>query len=179
MGYADPACYGGTLLQTPHIDKLAREGVRFTDGYATAAVCGPSRSGIITGTYQQRFGMQANPDGNRYTVPARHKVMPEALSAAGYKTGMFGKWNMPQGKGAEELFTEANGVMDWVGDFWPNADGRFNGVDDGPSATHMDWLPHWGPERPGDEYLTDKLTRHTVEFIEKYKAIPSSPILTG
>ena len=93
--------YGGTLLQTPHINKLAREGVRFTDGYATAAVCGPSRSGIITGTYQQRFGMQANPDGNRYTVPARHKVMPEALSAVGYKTGMFGKWNMPQGKGAE------------------------------------------------------------------------------
>ena len=172
MGYADPACYGGTLLQTPHIDKLAREGVRFTDGYATAAVCGPSRSGIITGTYQQRFGMQANPDGNRYTVPAMHKVMPEALSAAGYKTGMFGKWNMPQGKGAEELFTEANGVMDWVGDFWPNADGRFNGVDDGPSATHMDWLPHWGPERPGDEYLTDKLTRHTVDFIEKYKDVP-------
>ena len=101
MGYADPVCYGGTLLQTPHIDRLAREGVRFTDGYVTAAVCGPSRSGIITGTYQQKFGMQANSDGNRYTVPARHKVMPEALSAVGYKTGMFGKWNMPQGKGAE------------------------------------------------------------------------------
>ena len=114
MGYADPVCYGGTLLQTPHIDRLAREGVRFTDGYVTAAVCGPSRSGIITGTYQQKFGMQANPDGNRYTVPAMHKVMPEALSAAGYKMGMFGKWNMPQGKGAEELFTEANGVMDWM-----------------------------------------------------------------
>ena len=72
----------------------------------------------------------------------------------------------------QELFTEANGVMDWVGDFWPNADGRFNGVDDGPSATHMDWLPHWGPERPGDEYLTDKLTRHAVDFIEKYKDVP-------
>ena len=70
----------------------------------------------------------------------------------------------------QELFTEANGVMDWVGDFWPNADGRFNGVDDGPGANRMDWLPHWGPERPGDEYLTDKLTRHTVDFIKKYKA---------
>ena len=174
MAYSDPACYGGDLQETRNIDRLAREGVRFTDGYVTAAVCGPSRSGIITGTYQQRFGMQANSDANTYQIPAQHKLMPEAMAANGYKTGLVGKWNMPydRGRQAKDVFTEVHGLMNWVGDFWPNADGKYNGVDDGPGANHMDWLPHWGPERPGDEYLTDKLTRHAVEFIEKYKGFP-------
>lgn len=124
MGYGDPVCYGGTLQQTPNIDRLAREGVRFTDGYVTAAVCGPSRAGIITGAYQQKFGMQANPDGGRFVVPSAHKLMPEVMSMHGYKTGMFGKldavattarfaahiwrgaihavgkWNMPRSRGS-------------------------------------------------------------------------------
>ena len=117
MGYGDPVCYGGTLQQTPNIDRLAREGVRFTDGYVTAAVCGPSRGGLITGTYQQKFGLQANPDGNKYTIPRAHKLMPEAMAMNGYKTGMFGKWNVPHGsRNVREVFTEANGIMDWVGE---------------------------------------------------------------
>jgi len=71
MGYGDPVCYGGTLQQTPNIDRLAREGVRFTDGYVTAAVCGPSRAGIITGTYQQKFGvLHPSPSGPHRALTA-------------------------------------------------------------------------------------------------------------
>ena len=62
MGYADPGCYGGKLAATPNIDALAAAGVRFTDGYATAPVCAPSRCGILTGSYGARFGMQWNED---------------------------------------------------------------------------------------------------------------------
>ena len=56
LGYGDPGCYGGTAISTPNIDRLAAEGIRLTDGYVTAPVCGPSRVGLLTGAYQQRFG---------------------------------------------------------------------------------------------------------------------------
>src|SRR5687768_6137733 len=62
MGYRDPGCYGGTLAPTPSIDRLAREGVRFTDGYVTASECAPSRCGLLSVAYNQRFGMQWNED---------------------------------------------------------------------------------------------------------------------
>ena len=60
MGYGDPGCYGGTVIPTPNIDRLAAHGVRFTDGYVTAPVCGPSRVGLLTGAYQQKFGCYWN-----------------------------------------------------------------------------------------------------------------------
>ena len=64
LGYGDPDCYGGNAIPTPNIDRLAAEGVRFTDGYVTAPVCGPSRVGLLTGAYQQRFGCKT-PKRNR------------------------------------------------------------------------------------------------------------------
>ena len=72
MGYADPGCYGGTLAPTPNIDALAAGGVRCTDGYVTSPVCAPSRCGLMTGAYNQRFGMQWNEDqwrNNPYQIP--------------------------------------------------------------------------------------------------------------
>ena len=62
MGYGDPGCYGGKDIPTPNIDRLAAQGVRFTDGYVTAPICGPSRVGLLTGAYQQRFGCYWNED---------------------------------------------------------------------------------------------------------------------
>ena len=56
LGYGDPGCYGGTDIQTPNMDRLAAEGVRFTDAHVTCAVCGPSRLGLLSGMYQQRMG---------------------------------------------------------------------------------------------------------------------------
>ena len=80
LGYGDVGCYGGTLVPTPAIDSLARDGVRCTDGYVTAPVCAPSRCGIMTGAYNQRFGMQWNDDRKKY---ARRPAQAAAAGVAG------------------------------------------------------------------------------------------------
>jgi arylsulfatase A-like enzyme len=172
MGYGDPGCYGGTLVPTPHIDSLAREGVRFTDGYVTAPLCAPSRSGLLTGAYQQRFGMQWNPDlgPGRYTVPDSQKLMPEALASAGYTTGIVGKWNMP-GR-ASDYFDEVYDQMHFVGNYFPEPNGEYAGVDGVPATPHSEWEHRWGPDRPGEEYLTDRLSRHAVEFVRNHEDEP-------
>jgi len=92
MGYADPTCYGGSLVPTPNIDALAAGGVRCTDGYVTSPVCAPSRCGLMTGACGQRFGMQWNEHQYRnhaYRIPDEHKLLPQALAAGGY--GSFQK----------------------------------------------------------------------------------------
>ena len=66
QGYADLGCYGATDLDTPVIDRLAAEGIRFADAYVTAPQCTPSRCGLITGIHQQRLGLEANPDNPYY-----------------------------------------------------------------------------------------------------------------
>ncbi len=172
LGYGDPGCYGGTLIPTPHIDSLALEGVRFTDGYVTAPLCAPSRSGLLTGAYQQRFGMQWNPDigEGRYTVPESQKLMPQALAAAGYKTGIIGKWNMPHKAG--DFFDEVLDEMHFVGNYFPEADGSFAGVDGVPAPPYAEWKNVWGPDRPGVEYLTDRLSRHAAEFVRRNRDEP-------
>lgn len=170
MGYGDPGCYGGTVIPTPHIDALAAEGVRFTDGYVTASVCGPSRLGLLAGAYQQRFGVYWNEDlWEKFglKIPANHKLLPETLSAAGYVTGHVGKWNITPDP--RDYVDEAFAVMNWKGAYYPDADGNYLGVD-GPGF-RME--PHgWGPERESDEYLTDRLTRHAVEFLDRHAEEP-------
>ncbi len=82
MGYADPGCYGGSLIPTPNIDALAAGGVRCTDGYVTSPVCAPSRCGLMTGAYGQRFGMQWNEDQYRnhaYRIPDEHQAAATSL----------------------------------------------------------------------------------------------------
>lgn len=175
LGYGDVGCYGGTLTPTPAIDALARGGVRFSDGYVTAPVCAPSRFGLLSGAYPQRFGMQWNEDAyvNAYAklpLPAAHRTLPEALRAAGYVTGHIGKWNFP--RAAASVVHEAYAVMDWEGDYFPGADGRYIGVDDPTKRDSGKVHGVWGPERPGEEYLTDRLGRHAVEFITKHKGEP-------
>lgn len=123
LGYGDLGCYGNTIIKTPHIDSLARNGNRFTDFYACAAVCAPSRAGLLTGRYPFRTGIIGNPFpkeepmGRRLarnfgmmlrglgSIDLRDDVVArgladeeitiaEALKHAGYKTGMIGKWHL-------------------------------------------------------------------------------------
>lgn len=101
-GYADLGCQGVVDdVRTPHLDRLASEGVRFTQGYVTAPICGPSRAGLLTGRYQQRMGVETNSDlpFELNTVP-----FPERLRLAGYRTGMTGKLHLPlkEVKGGED-----------------------------------------------------------------------------
>ena len=166
FGYGDSGCYGSTLVPTPAIDSIARNGMRCTDGYVTAPVCAPSRCGIMTGSYNQRFGMQWNEDRRLYKL-GEHQLLPQALRAAGYVTGHIGKWNIPVD--ARECFDEVHDLIDWEADYFPDANGHYHGVDSETEFASSKVQGVWGPERPGEEYLTDRIGRHAVEFIEKHK----------
>jgi arylsulfatase A-like enzyme len=91
-GYGDLGVHG-TLndVATPHLDNLSRQGILFTDGYITAPQCSPSRAGLLTGRYQQRFGFDTIPDG---PLPREETTLADRLRAAGYVTGMVGKWHL-------------------------------------------------------------------------------------
>ncbi|MDQ8195979.1 sulfatase-like hydrolase/transferase [Coraliomargarita sp. SDUM461004] len=92
QGYADLSCMGLVSdVKTPHLDQFAVEGVRFTNGYVTAPQCAPSRAGLMTGRYQQRFGFNHNGMG---PLPLHELTIANRLSDAGYRTGMVGKWHL-------------------------------------------------------------------------------------
>jgi len=166
LGYGEPGCYGGKLTPTPAIDSLARDGVRCTAGYVTAPVCAPSRCGLMTGAYNQCFGIQWNDDRAKYTVGA-HKVLPQALKAAGYVTGHIGKWNV--GADIAGCFDEVFDLIDWEADYLPDATNHYFGVDSATEHASSKRQGLWGPEWAGAEYLTDRIGRHAVEFITKHK----------
>jgi arylsulfatase A-like enzyme len=91
-GWADLGAQGSDKdIRTPHLDALARDGVRFTRGYVTAPQCVPSRAGVLTGRYQQRFGVE---DNNKGPLPLEQLTIAERLKAAGYATGQVGKWHL-------------------------------------------------------------------------------------
>ncbi|NQT11623.1 MAG: sulfatase-like hydrolase/transferase, partial [Planctomycetes bacterium] len=92
QGWADLSCQAAVAdVDTPHIDRLAREGVRMEAGYVTAPQCVPSRAGLLSGRYQQRFGVDHNGQG---PLPLAVETLPARLQKAGYVTGMVGKWHL-------------------------------------------------------------------------------------
>lgn len=94
LGYGDLGSYGATDLATPNIDRLAEEGVRFTDFY-TDAVCGPSRAMLLTGSYPPRVSLAANlTSSSPVGIHANEETLGEIMRAAGYATGLFGKWHL-------------------------------------------------------------------------------------
>lgn len=99
LGYGELGCQGNPQIPTPHIDSIAANGVRMTDGYVTAAYCSASRAGLMTGRYQTRFGYEFNPIGanNEHPnagIPPSEVTLAEHLHAAGYTTGLIGKWHL-------------------------------------------------------------------------------------
>jgi len=98
LGYGELGCYGNTFNETPHLDQLARDGVRYTDAYAAAPVCSPTRASIMTGLYPVRTGITTwlppSTQTDKYLEPDKYVTVNEALAAAGYHTGMIGKWHL-------------------------------------------------------------------------------------
>jgi arylsulfatase A len=151
QGSLDLNIYGAKDLHTPHIDALARRGVRFTQFYAAAPVCSPSRASLITGRYPQRAGLATNASsdkGGKSEMPGTQVTMAEMFKEAGYTTGHIGKWHMgysqltmPNQQGFDYSFGHMGGCIDnyshyfyWQGpnrhDLWRNGeeiweDGKF------------------------------------------------------
>jgi arylsulfatase A-like enzyme len=94
MGWAQPGCYGGKLAPTPAIDSIAKNGVRFTNGYVTACVCGPSRVALMTGRYQARTGHDANGNREGRELLLSETTMAQRLKGVGYTTAIVGKWHL-------------------------------------------------------------------------------------
>ena len=168
LGYGDTSPYGG-WIDTPHLDRLAREGLRFTDFYASGPVFSPTRAGLLTGRYQQRAGIPgvvyAAPDRNRHHGLHPHEItLAERLRAAGYATGAFGKWHLgyaPRYNPVHHGFDEFRGYVSGNVDYVSHVD----------QAGFYDW---WDGDRLVNErgYVTHLITEHAVDFIERHRDRP-------
>ena len=176
MGWTDLACYGSRFHETPHIDRLAAQGVRFTNAYAAAPLCSATRASVLTGRYPARLNLTTALPGTAPPRPSERflsPVMPpglplsevtiaEALKPAGYATASIGKWHL----GAENYYPEKQG-------FDVNIGGTATGM--APGLFYPTWkgtargIPIEG--RPG-EYLTDRLNAEALSFIEANKDRP-------
>ena len=168
LGYGDLGSYGAPDIRTPGIDRLATEGVRFTDFYANAPTCTPTRAALISGRYQQRVGLEEplttqGRDRKRGLRASPHSL-PALLKTKGYATALIGKWHLgrrpefsPNAHGFDEFWGFLSGVVDYYSHSW--RDGT-------PDLFHnREPVRHEG-------YLTDAITRQAVVFIEAHKDEP-------
>ncbi|MCY1720000.1 sulfatase-like hydrolase/transferase [Prolixibacteraceae bacterium Z1-6] len=165
-GYADFGFMGCEDLQTPNIDNLASRGVVFTDAHVSASVCGPSRAGLITGRYQQRFGFECNP-GDGAVLDSKEQTIAATLKKAGYTTAAFGKWHLgakPGYRPTERGFDYYWGFLAGGRSYFPNprqdVEGNTRAITE--NTTHVTF----------DGYLTDRLGEKAVDFIDRNKDNP-------
>jgi arylsulfatase A-like enzyme len=163
LGYGELGCQGNKDIPTPNIDSMARNGVRFTQAYVTAPLCSPSRAGLLTGRYQQRFGHEFNPGqttnpSEDFGLPLSETLLPVRLKELGYATGMVGKWHLgikpefhPRRRGFDEFFGFMGGGHPYIGNE-KEAKTIFRGTE---PVTEQ-------------EYLTDAFAREAVAFIERH-----------
>ncbi|UCD27499.1 MAG: sulfatase-like hydrolase/transferase [Planctomycetota bacterium] len=165
QGYADISCYDHPKeVSTPNIDRLAEQGVRFTSGYASAYVCAPTRAGLLTGRYQQRFGFYTASD-SRTGMPLSEITVADVLKKEGYATGVFGKWHL----GIEpEYHPMKRGFDEFYGFLGHGAHDYFN-----LKRTDAYTSIYRNEEIIDDTgYLTDNLGREAVSFIERHHKRP-------
>jgi arylsulfatase A-like enzyme len=164
MGWADLESYGATDVRTPNLDRLASAGVRLTDFYANGVLCTPTRAGLISGRYQQRYGMEValpsegRPGGDQ-GLPATGRSLPQLLKNSGYVTGLIGKWHLgykpefsPNAHGFDYFFGLKSGYHDYY---------THRGNDGRPDL----WENDRAVEAPG--YMTDLITERAIRFIEQ------------
>jgi len=178
LGWADLACYGGDLHETPNLDRLARQGIRFSDAYAAAPVCSPTRAAVMTGKHPARLHMtiwheaSANPPRNRPLIPPvtlgnlphSETTLAEILQSAGYATAHVGKWHL----GDSAHFPNNHGFDLNIGGTHWGAPPTFFYPYRGPFGRSKE--PRYVPDlpfgKPG-EYLTDRLTSESLAIIDR------------
>ena len=173
LGYADLGFQGCEDIPTPHLDALATAGVRFTDGYATCPVCSPTRAGLLTGRYQNRFGYEFIGGGFKPNpnigLPPSETTVGDLLQDAGYVTGAIGKWHLgqePQFRPWTRGFDEFYGFLGGGRSYFP--------AKDRPPVPFARYDPilRNGVEVDEPEYLTDDFGREAAEFVVRYKEEP-------
>jgi arylsulfatase A-like enzyme len=168
LGYGDLSSYGAPDIRTPNLDKLAHAGIRFTDFYANASVCTPTRAALMTGRYQQRVLLEhqlsvSAADADK-GLPANGNSLPAMLKRNGYATGLIGKWHL----GFKPEFHPNRHGFDY---FW------------GFLAAFIDWYAHVRGDRVPDlyenatpvkheGYLGHEVTKRSIDFIDRRKARP-------
>jgi arylsulfatase A-like enzyme len=181
QGYGDVGFNGSTEIPTPGIDRIANNGVVFTNGYVSFAVCGPSRAGLITGRYQDRFGFSRNPllapKDSTMGLPQNEETMAAFLKKAGYKTGVLGKWHLgahpsqhPNKRGFDEFYGFLEGGHRYFPSEWnlndiSEAKSQYDGYRTKMLRNNEVW-PH------ETEYLTDALSREAVDFVKRNSKQP-------
>lgn len=164
LGYADVGVQGCKDIPTPHIDSLAKNGIRCTSGYVSGAYCSPTRAALMTGRYQARFGHEFNPGlGKKFEnegLPVKETTIANRLRALGYATGMVGKWHL--GTGAklhpmERGFQQFFGFLEGKHTYFPGKGATIlRGQDNAMEKT----------------YLTDAFGREALAFIDQHKTEP-------
>lgn len=167
LGYGDLSCYGRPDYQTPHIDRLAAQGVRFVNAYSAAPLCTPTRCAFITGRYpaRTRVGLEEplterGDLGERAMIlglPAEHPTIASLLKQSGYQTALIGKWHLgylPNFGPVQSGFDEFFGIMSGAADFFTHKDMR------GDGDLYEGKVP---VERIG--YMTDMLTQRAIQYI--------------
>lgn len=181
MGYADLSIQGDKQISTPNIDSIAKNGVRFTQGYTTGPYCSPSRAGLMSGRYQERFGYDFNPDGcysegPDIGLPRSEATMGEVFHAAGYRTEAIGKWHMgvkpelqPTGRGFDHFFGFLPAKHPYAETpEIPESQGTNAGFP-GQAPGH---LVRDGKDVVEKEYTTNAFGREAVTFLKKTKGSP-------
>lgn len=178
QGYADVGFNGCKDIPTPHIDRIAHEGVRFTNGYVTYSVCSPSRAGLLTGRYQGRFGYHRNPTLNPFDpmagLPLEEENMAEILGKTGYHSGIIGKWHLgthprfrPNVRGFQEFYGFVAGGHRYFPEdlIYPDIESV-----DRKGGWYNTKLLRNETRIETDEYLTDELSNEAVDFIVRNQA---------
>jgi len=168
LGWAELECYGNKFNETPNLDKLAGEGMRFTEAYAAAPVCSPYRAALMTGQYPARVGITdyLRPNDARH-LSTDYVTIAETLKRAGYTTGIIGKWHLTgyANHGAKEFSPDLHGFDEVI-----VSENR--GIGGGSYFHPYHFNREIEKRLPGREYLVDRCSLEAVEFIERHKDGP-------
>jgi len=177
LGYADVGFNGCTDIPTPHIDRLANQGIKFTNGYNTYSVCSPSRAGFMTGRYSQRFGYERNvqyqPGDSLMGLPRDEATLAEVLSHCGYTSGIIGKWhlgahisNHPLNRGFDEFFGHLGGGHSYFPENLTIEDSYSIHTERESYRTYI-MRNHQAVKTTG--YLTDEFSEEALRFVERHQ----------